>query len=328
MRAFKGLAVTVALAALVVSAAAARTVLPSNTVIPVTLDTTLSSETAKVGDTFYAHHSGASGAGFPDQTKFTGKVDSVTKASSTQPGQIGVDFIAAELPSGATVALNGQLTGLDSASVATDPVTGNLIGTTEARKTNWKFIAYGAGAGLILGELLGDKARLGALLGAAAGYLYGRQNEVAVGKNVVVPAGTRFGVLLEQSAVLPSPSVVGGVAVQPQPGTISSQSIIFTNLRPHTIAYRTYVPFRYVMDRVAIPFDYDLSTRTVAVDKGDLLTTFRVGTRILYVNGRPVTMNAPARFLNGSLYVPLSYIQRLTGQPVFYDPMTRVLRIG
>jgi hypothetical protein len=198
MRVFKGLVVVAALTALAVLTAAAQTMIPSNTVIPVTLDSMLSSETAKVGDVFYAHHSGVSGAGFPDQTRFTGRVDSVTKASSSQPGQIGVDFISAMLPSGATVAIDGRLTGLDSASVMTD-TSGNLKGTTEGRKTNWKFIAYGAGAGLILGEILADKATLGAILGAAAGYLYGKRQDVAVGKNVVVPAGTSFGVLLEQT---------------------------------------------------------------------------------------------------------------------------------
>src|SRR3990170_2588341 len=105
------------LMALAVSASAVTIVVPENTVIPVTLDKTLSSATNRVGDTFVAHHEGVNGAGFPEHTRFTGRVESVTRASGKTAGQIGVAFVSARLPDGTRVPIAGQLTSLDERSV-------------------------------------------------------------------------------------------------------------------------------------------------------------------------------------------------------------------
>ena len=45
---------------------------------------------------------------------------------------------------------------------------------------------------------------MGTLIGAAAGYIYGRtQAKAAVGKDVQVAAGTRFGIMLDQDVTVP-----------------------------------------------------------------------------------------------------------------------------
>ena len=121
---------------LAISAAAGSAVIPRDTVIPVTMDTALGSATVRQGSTFTAHHSGINGAGFPEQTEFTGRVDSVTRASGNTAGQVGVSFVSATLPNGTQVPLVGQVTSLDDRSVTTDQATGRLVGTSNARKTN------------------------------------------------------------------------------------------------------------------------------------------------------------------------------------------------
>ncbi|MDO8587741.1 MAG: hypothetical protein Q7T82_11950 [Armatimonadota bacterium] len=214
MSIYRGFITAALLMALAVSASAVTILVPENTVIPVTLDKTLSSATNRVGDTFVAHHVGINGAGFPDGTKFTGRVQSVTRASGTTAGQIGVGFVSAKLPNGRYVPIDGRLTSLDQKSVETDPATGRLVGTTAARKANLKFIAYGAGGGLILGELTGKNTALYTILGAAAGYFYGqKQAKPAIGRDVQVSAGTTFGILLGQDVALAdsTPTAVAGV---------------------------------------------------------------------------------------------------------------------
>ena len=89
-----------ALLALAVSASATTVVVPQNTVVPVTMDTSISSATSKAGDTFGAYHEGANGGGFADHTQFIGKVSSVTKAAADKPGQLGVEFVSVQLPDG------------------------------------------------------------------------------------------------------------------------------------------------------------------------------------------------------------------------------------
>ena len=83
---------------------------------------------------FYVHQAGINGEGFPDNTKFTGKVVSVTRASGKTAGQIGVSFVSAKLPNGTKVPIVGRLTSLDEASTKTDPTTGRLVGTTTGGK--------------------------------------------------------------------------------------------------------------------------------------------------------------------------------------------------
>jgi hypothetical protein len=314
-----------ALMALAIPASAADVVVPADTVIPLTLDKNLSSATGRVGDTFTAHHEGANGAGFPEQTKFVGRIESVKKATWNAPGQISVDFVSAELPSGESVVVSGRLTSLDQQSVNADPTTGRLVSTTKARKTNTKFIAYGAGAGLVLGELAGRRGFLGAVLGGAAGYLYGqKQGNAAVGKNVEVPAGTKFGVLLNQEVAFSdsAPVAVGGVTAA---DSGSGRQIRFNTLKPVMNGSELMLPFRYVMDSIEMPFDYDSTTKTISVDSEGSQALHTVGTKLVYMNGKAHGFATASRIMNGAIYVPAGYIELLTQKTVFWDQRSGVL---
>ena len=221
------------LLALAVTASAAQIFIPRDTVIPVTLDRAISSATSRAGNAFYVHQVDNNGAGFPDNTKFTGNIDSVTRASGNTAGQIGVSFVSAKLPDGTRVPIVGQLTSLDDSNVNTNSSTGNVVNSTNTRKANLKFAAIGAGAGLVLGEVIGKKPLIGTILGGAAGYLYGRKLvKPSLGKDVNIAAGTRFGILLtedvsmSQSQYHPSnASNWGTVSTRPRshmPSTVST----------------------------------------------------------------------------------------------------------
>ncbi len=178
--------------------------IPNGTVIRVTLDRTLSSATSKVGDSFYAYQKDISAIGFPQHTVFMGKVGSVTRASLNTAGQIGISFVKATLPNGVSIPIVGQLAALDENSVRMDPITSRLMGTINSGTDN-QFIASGAGAGLAIGQTFGSQPFVGAVFGAGEGYLYDqRQITPAIGKDVQIPAGTGFGILLNKDVVLPS----------------------------------------------------------------------------------------------------------------------------
>ena len=324
---FTALLLAAFVAALTISAAAA-TVVPKGTVIPVTLDEALSSATSRAGSTFYAHHNGINGAGFPENTEFTGKVVSVTKASGKAAGQIEVGFISAGISGATPVPIKGQLASLDDKSVKMDQATGRLVGTAGARKNPAKFIAIGAGAGLIIGQLAGKHAVIGGILGAVAGYLYNQQQaKPAVGKNVQVPAGTRFGILLTEDVTIPeawsAASTASTGAIPDSPGW----KVTFKNQRPLVSGNDLMVPFRSVMDSIQMPFDYDLATKQLRINDYESQAVHTVGTRIINVNGKDIRMGAASRFVHGSLYVPASYIELLTGKTAYWNQQSGVLRI-
>ena len=97
----------------------------------------------------------------------------------------------------------GVATSLDSKSVQRTS-DGRLQSKSTGSKNRTKFIAYGAGAGFLIGSVLGSNIK-GGLLGAAAGYLYGQsQKSKGNGHDVVLKPGTEFGVRLDQRLALAS----------------------------------------------------------------------------------------------------------------------------
>jgi len=330
MNTYRGFLLAALLMTLAVSVSAATVYIPSGTVIPVTMDSPIGSASGRVGDTFYVHQVGTAGEGFPDNTKFTGNIDSVTRASGSTAGQIGVSFTSAKLPDGTRIPIVGQLTSLDDSSVTRDS-SGRYISKTGASKNNLKFAAIGAGAGLVLGQVIGKKPLIGTIIGGAAGYLYGRKMvKPAVGRNVHVPAGTKVGILLTEDV-----STSQGYPTAYNPSTASTGAgasdngwqVTFNNLQPVMRGGSLMVPFRSVMDSIGMPFEYDSTIRQVSVNNYEVQTVHTVGTRTMNVNGRILTMSAPSRIMYGSIYVPASFIEQLTGKTAYWNQTTGVLRI-
>jgi len=198
-----------------------QAVFPAGSVLKVKLDDTLSSDRNHAGDRFTATVSSEdTGYNLPAGTRVEGVVSEVKQASSDSPGMLDVDFRQLRLPDGQRYPLVGAATSLDSNSVQRDS-DGRLVARSTKSKDKTKFIAYGAGAGFLIGSLLGSNIK-GGLLGAAAGYLYGQsQKNKGNGHEVVLKPGTEFGVRLDQRLALASngngryPSRVGGYRSTP-----------------------------------------------------------------------------------------------------------------
>lgn len=179
---------------------ATRTVfIPEGTVIPVSLDTPLSSSTAKLGDGFTVTvKSEQDGdAEFPRGTTLYGAIVGVQKAGNGQPGTLDLDFREARLPDGTRARLDGALISLDDESV-TRSDSGRLTATAKAKDDRLLMIGIGAGAGLLIGKLTKGNLIVGGLIGAAAGYLYSEITKPkGEAKDVDVKAGTVFGVRMD-----------------------------------------------------------------------------------------------------------------------------------
>src|SRR5690606_14606554 len=93
--------------------------IPAGAVVPVTLDSTLSSATARVGDTFTAtvKSEQLGDSEFPTGTKLRGRVTDVRRRADGVPGVLGLEFRQAVLPDGRTVIINGDLISLNDDSV-------------------------------------------------------------------------------------------------------------------------------------------------------------------------------------------------------------------
>lgn len=182
-----------------------RRVIESDTVIPVRLDTRLSSNESREGDRFTATVKTDNDTyyGFlPAGTRIEGRVVAARPKAGKDPGVIELDFQRLRLPNGKSYNLDGQLISLDNNSVTRDD-----NGMIRARSSNSSdnrtvYAGYGAGAGLVVG-LLTKKPLEGALLGGVLGYLAGEaqraQNRPA---DVRLNPGTEFGVRLTQDVAI------------------------------------------------------------------------------------------------------------------------------
>lgn len=172
----------------------------------VRMNSTISSKTARVGDTFSANvtetvYSSNGVVVIPEGSKVMGRVDSVVRArKGGKPGTIDASFYQVRLPNGLTRRINGSLTDLHS-----DDAKSDNEGTASGDRMKHRkviFIGGGGAGGAILGGAIGGGkgALIGGILGAGAGLLGERMTK---GEEAEVRSGTEFGVVLNQAISLP-----------------------------------------------------------------------------------------------------------------------------
>ena len=172
--------------------------IPAGAVVPVTLNTSLSSDTARVGQEFTAtvESQRLGDSEFPAGTTLIGRVTEARPMQGNEPGVLDFDFNTAVLPGGERVPLRGDLTTLDDKSVQT---TGGRImakaGNSGGDKL--KVIGIGTAAGFVIGRVLKKDGVLPSLLGALGGYLYSA-NKGDKPAEAKVAQGARVGVRLDQ----------------------------------------------------------------------------------------------------------------------------------
>ncbi len=179
--------------------AAARTIsIPESAVVPVSLDQSLSSRTARVGQTFTASiiSRRLGDSEFPAGSKIEGRIIEAQPSEKGQPGVLDFAWTGAILPDGTRVPLRGQLTSLDTSNVQ---MTGGRIVASGAQNTNkLKVIGVGAGAGFVLGRVLGTDTTTTTILGAAGGYLFGKARDRKA-QEATLSAKTTLGVRLDDA---------------------------------------------------------------------------------------------------------------------------------
>ncbi|MDB5093304.1 MAG: hypothetical protein JWO85_1405 [Candidatus Eremiobacteraeota bacterium] len=169
MRKLSSLAVAASLAFIPLAASAAIT---AGTMLTGTMDQSLDSKGAQVGQRFtmsnvHSQDNNINGA------KIYGHVCDVQTAGQGRPGKIQLCFDKLRTASGTSYTLDGRATNVQ-----------------ENTKSNVVNEAGGAVAGMILGNIVGKKlgTNVGGLVGAAGGYIYGKnaRQQVTIPQNAVV----------------------------------------------------------------------------------------------------------------------------------------------
>jgi hypothetical protein len=187
--------------------------LPPGTIIRAQMDRTISSRTARVGDTFTATVFEPVIVGgqlaIPQGTQVQGRVTSVQPAERRgRSGMIAVEFDRIIFANGISRDIRASLTSLDPNEREQIDSEGRARGGSSTKR-NVVFVGGGTGLGAAIGAIAGGGkgAAIGAGVGAAAGVL---GTLLSKGQEAQVQSGYRFGVELEQPLRLPSDVASGG----------------------------------------------------------------------------------------------------------------------
>ncbi len=326
-----------------------RVVLPVGTVIPVRLDTPLSSKHSRPGDRFRATvRYGQDDGGLPEGTRIEGVVRESWPSHDGKPGILDLDFRRIVFPRGEARALDASLISLDARSVKRSP-SGRLIATVDRSKDRLKFVGIGAGAGLVIAALAKQNTIASVLLGAGAGYLY---NELANKKpgDVVLKPGTEFGVRLDRQLVFytdrPQPAVYREAdvregsdrpALPPDPGAraanstgdigvlIDDRDVPFNSVRPFIHNGVVLVPLEPMAQAGYLDYNYDASGHVITVPKSHL--RLAIGSRVAIMDGHRYGMDAAPVVREGQVFVPMKFLGLALNASVYWDEPSRTVVI-
>lgn len=177
-------------------------VVETDTLIRVKLETTLSSETARVGDEFKAATVDELVADshkiLPAGTPVQGRITFVTPAEKgNKPGKLAIAFEKLVLPSGRTIPIVAEIRPIDRQIDSEGRI------TSKAGKRVAIFIGSGAATGAAIGAIVGGSkaAGIGAAIGAGAGAL---GSMLTKGPEAKLPKGTLLGLYLSRPLKIPN----------------------------------------------------------------------------------------------------------------------------
>jgi len=175
--------------------------LSTGTIVPLRMNTTISSETSRAGQpwsaTVFQDVLVNGQLVIPRGSTVEGHVINVDNADRFgESGKIAIDFDRIVFPNGSRLEnINAMLTSLDPQLRSQIDAEGRIQGKNSSFKQNVFFIGGGAGTGALIGAVAGggSGAGIGAGAGAAVGLLF---SALKKGREAVVPAGTEFGMEL------------------------------------------------------------------------------------------------------------------------------------
>ena len=90
---------------------------------------------------------------------------------------------------------------------------------------------------------------------------------------------------------------------------------------------RTLVPLRAIFEALGASVEWDGTTQTVTSRKDSTIITLQLGSSEMYVNGKIVRLDVPAKAINGRTLVPVRAISEAFGCTVTWDGNTQTVYI-
>lgn len=90
---------------------------------------------------------------------------------------------------------------------------------------------------------------------------------------------------------------------------------------------RTLVPVRRITEAMDMDVAFNAAAKTVTVKKDGTTIVLKINNKTAYVNGQAVTMDVPAKIINGRTLIPLKFISENLKAEVTWDQNTKSVLI-
>ena len=91
---------------------------------------------------------------------------------------------------------------------------------------------------------------------------------------------------------------------------------------------RTLVPLRAIFEKIGATVEWDGNTQTVKATKGDISISLTINNTTAYKNGQAITLDVPAKILNGRTLVPVRFIADCFGVNVEWIQDTKTVYLS
>ena len=96
---------------------------------------------------------------------------------------------------------------------------------------------------------------------------------------------------------------------------------------PAIVNGSTFTPLRAIFEAMGAKVEYEASTRSVTATKGSTTVKLTLDQRTVYVNGKAIQLEEPARLVNGYTLAPARFVGETFGGIVNWDGATRTVTI-
>ena len=109
---------------------------------------------------------------------------------------------------------------------------------------------------------------------------------------------------------------------------VNGTQLSFRGVSPQTIEGRVMVPLRTVLEKLGATVEWNADDRSLVATRGGRDVYLPVGSRLAQVEGRPVSLEAPAVLSRGTTLVPLRFIAESLGAEVKWDYRTQTVYVS
>lgn len=121
--------------------------------------------------------------------------------------------------------------------------------------------------------------------------------------------------------------ILGALPASAAPRVLLDGAQLSFDVPPVIEQGRTLVPMRAIFEALGAEVGWDGTTRTVTAARGQTTVRLTIGVKTAHKNGAPVTLDAPAKVVNGRTLVPLRFVSEALGCSVQWDAKTQTVTI-